>query len=54
MQRKLGYSERRVCKAADVPRSTVRYRAKVGEFTRRLLKRILELVRQHPRFGYRA
>ena len=53
MQRKLGYSERRICRAASIPRSTIRYQPKVSAFTRRLLKRMLELVRKHPRFGYR-
>mgnify|MGYP001819789035 FL=1 len=36
-----------------MPRSTVRYTAQVGAFTRRLLARILALVQEHPRFGYR-
>ena len=53
VRRQLGYSERRVCKALSVPRSTVRYEARVGEFAKRLLSRMLELVRAHPRFGYR-
>ena len=52
-QRKLGVSQRRACKALDVCRSTARYRPKLGEFTRKLLKRILELVGRYPRYGYR-
>jgi putative transposase len=47
------FSERRVCRALDVPRSTFRFVERVGEFGRRLLTRVLELVRRFPRFGYR-
>ena len=52
-QRKLGYSERRVCRALDVARSTIRYKPKVAAFTKRLLSKILELVRRFPRYGYK-
>lgn len=52
-QRKLGYSERRVCRALGVARSTVRFRPKVADFTRQLLGRILDLVREFPRYGYK-
>jgi transposase InsO family protein len=52
-RRGLGFSERRICRALGVARSTFRYQPKVGAFTRRLLARILELVRQFPRYGYR-
>ena len=52
-QRKLGVSQRRACKALEVSRSTIRYKPELGEFTRRLLARILELVAKHPRYGYK-
>lgn len=51
--KKLGYSERRVCGALGVPRSTIRHVTRTSSFTKRLLARILDLVRQFPRFGYR-
>lgn len=35
------------------PRATQRYRPRRNEFRRRLLARMLELVREHPRYGYR-
>ena len=53
MRRTLGFSQRRTCAALGVPRSTVRYVSLVAAFTKRLLKRMLELVRAKPRFGYR-
>jgi hypothetical protein len=34
-------------------RSTNRYKARNNEFNERLVKRVLELARQHPRYGYR-
>jgi len=52
-QRKLGVSQRRACRALGVARSTMRYRPKLGAFTRRLLVRILELVGKYPRYGYK-
>jgi putative transposase len=35
------------------PRATQRYRPLPREFERRLVGRMLELVREHPRYGYR-
>ena len=49
-----GVSERRACRVLGQPRSTQRQqpkKAKEGE--ERLVARMLELVRQRPRFGYR-
>jgi putative transposase len=46
-------SERRACRVLDQPRSTQRYRVKVRSGEPSLMKRIEELVRQHPRYGYR-
>jgi len=37
----------------DQPRSSQRYQAKVGEDEPRLVACMLELVRRHPRYGYR-
>ena len=52
-RRKLGVSERRACRALKQPRATQRYRPGPREFERRLVGRMLELVREHPRYGYR-
>jgi putative transposase len=53
-------SERRACRALGQPRSSQRYGAaddstKIAkkESERRLIERMLELVRLHPRYGYR-
>jgi putative transposase len=46
-------SERRACDVAEQPRSTQRYVPQEAEAEGELLKRMLELVRLHPRFGYR-
>jgi len=53
VRQKLGISERRACRALKQPRATQRYRPRPREFERRLVARMLELVREHPRFGYR-
>lgn len=50
---KLERSERRVCRVLAQPRSTQRYQPVVRDEERPLLKRISELVRKHPRRGYR-
>lgn len=47
-------SERRACQVLGQPRSTQRYQAKeTSEEERKLVQRIHELVRKHPRYGYR-
>lgn len=46
-------SERRACDLLDQPRSTQRYEPKPREDEAPLVKRMLELARQRPRFGYR-
>ena len=47
-------SQRRACKALGQPRSTQRYQAKPDtEEEQRLVARMHELVRKHPRYGYR-
>ena len=52
-QEAFGVSERRACHALGQPRSTQRYKplAKTDEVA--LISRILELVREFPRYGYR-
>jgi hypothetical protein len=46
-------SERRACKVLNQPRSTQRYSPPEPDRDRRLVKRMLELVGEHPRYGYR-
>jgi putative transposase len=53
VRRSLKVSERRTCRVLGLPRQTQRYRPKVNEFERRLVERMLALVRERPRFGYR-
>ena len=53
LQRKFSVSERRACDVLDQPRSSQRYAGHPKDDDQRLTKRILELVRQRPRYGYR-
>jgi transposase InsO family protein len=53
LQEKLEVSERRACEVVDQPRSTQRYEPAAKEDEPRLVARMLELVRERPRFGYR-
>lgn len=53
MREKLAVSERRACEVLGQPRSTQRYAPQEDEEERRLVKQMLELVREHPRYGYR-
>lgn len=46
-------SERRACELIDQPRSSQRYVSKRRDDEPSLVKQILELVKCHPRFGYR-
>ncbi len=46
-------SERRACEVLDQPRSSQRFEGKPKDEDTRLAKRILELVRERPRWGYR-
>lgn len=46
-------SERRACRVIGQPRSAQRYRPKPRDDEKPLLKRMLQLVRTHPRYGYR-
>lgn len=49
----LGHSERRVCRVLNQPRSTQRYAAIPRDGDEPLVRRMHELVRRHPRRGYR-
>jgi putative transposase len=53
VRRALKVSERRACQVLGQPRSTQRYAPREDEEERRLVARMLELVREHPRYGYR-
>lgn len=53
LQQRFVVSERRACKAIDQPRSSQRYRCQPRSDEPALVKRMLEVVRQRPRFGYR-
>lgn len=46
-------SERRACEVIDQPRSTQRYVPRPASDEATIVTRMLELVRVHPRFGYR-
>ena len=53
LQQTFGVSQRRACRVLGQPRSTQRQTAKTSEEEERLVRRMLALVRQHPRWGYR-
>lgn len=53
VQETLEQPERRVCRVLDQPRSTQRYAAVPRDGDEALIRRLHELVRQHPRRGYR-
>lgn len=53
LQKEFTVSERRACKVIGQPRSSHRYEAKPRDDEQSLVKRMLQLVRQRPRFGYR-
>jgi hypothetical protein len=46
-------SERRACNVVGQPRSTQRYRPRKKDDEAMIVKKMHELVRRHPRFGYR-
>ena len=48
-----GISERRACRVLDQPRASQRYQITVRGDEAALVKRMLELARKHPRYGYR-
>ena len=53
LQDEFEVSERRACRVLDQVRSSQRYVAKPRDDEPVLAKRMLELARQNPRFGYR-
>lgn len=53
LQDQFATSERRACRVLSQPRSSQRRRLQPRADEARLVKRILELVRRHPRYGYR-
>lgn len=53
MREKLAVSERRACEVLGQPRSTQRYTPQEDKEEQRLVMQMLELVREHPRYGYR-
>jgi putative transposase len=53
LEQTFSVSQRRACRILDQPRSTQRYQRRPNEQERRLVKRMHELVRRHPRYGYR-
>jgi len=52
-QATLDVSERRACQVMKQPRSTQRYEAKPRDDEKSLVQRMRDLVRRHPRYGYR-
>ena len=53
---RFGVSERRACRVAELGRSTqpkAKAKSRRGEEERRLVAAMLDLVRRHPRYGYR-
>jgi putative transposase len=53
LRTQLAMSERRACRVLDQPRSSQRRKSKLRDDEAGLVKRMLELVRERPRFGYR-
>ena len=52
-QRQLDVSERRACRALGQCRSSQRYQPLDDEEEKRLVREMLVLVGEHPRYGYR-
>lgn len=53
VQGQLGCSQRRACEVLNQHRSTQRYNARMAADEAALVVRINEIVRTHPRYGYR-
>jgi len=53
LQQVFGVSQRRACRVLGQPRSSQRKEPRKKEEEAELVRRMLELVRRHPRFGYR-
>jgi len=53
VQRRFEVSQRRACRLTGQPRSTQRYVSKIKDDEATLVKQMHEIVRRHPRYGYR-
>jgi putative transposase len=53
VQQRFAISERRACRALDLPRSSHRYAAVKKEGEQALVQRMKELSRKNPRYGHR-
>jgi putative transposase len=53
LQATFGVSQRRACRVLGQARSSQRKEPRRKEGEQELVRRMLELVRRHPRFGYR-
>lgn len=53
LRRKFSVSERRACKGVGFSRTSIRYRRRTKNDEPAIRKRLHELARQRPRFGYR-
>ena len=53
LQGEFSVSERRACEVLDQPRSTQRYESKPRDDEPALAKRMREVARRRPRWGYR-
>jgi putative transposase len=53
LQATFAVSERRACQAIDQARSSQRYQRIISDQEKSIVKRMHELVREHPRYGYR-
>ncbi len=53
LRRKFSVSERRACKGVGFSRTSMRYRRRTKNDEAAIRKRLHELARQRPRFGYR-
>jgi transposase InsO family protein len=53
LRKEFTVSERRACNVIQQPRSSQRYESQIRDDEPALVKQILELVREFPRYGYR-
>ena len=53
VRKRLEVSERRACAVLDQPRSSLRYQSRPRDGDAALVTRMLELSKDHPRYGYR-
>jgi transposase InsO family protein len=53
VREELEVAQRRACRVLEQPRSTQQYTPREPDRDRPVVQRMLELVRRHPRYGYR-